>query len=193
MEADQADTIPVRRDTAVLAGNFGVGKTSLFHRLTGTAPGTNRGSAVLRLQNGTRIQLMDTCDMERFENKSLTVSYYRDAACVLLVADASDAPLAQMILVFNKGDSPDADGILLSSIESYQQRLGCCYSVVTSTKTGQGIDLLRDRIGAACRQFRRNTLQLPDQHRSFQLQREPSRQSSTAATDDAPQKSRCGC
>ncbi|PAA80677.1 hypothetical protein BOX15_Mlig001547g3, partial [Macrostomum lignano] len=210
MAADQADTIPVRRDTAVLAGNFGVGKTSLFHRLTGTAPGTNRGSAVLRLQNGTRIQLMDTCDMERFENKSLTVSYYRDAACVLLVADASDArsvqslqnwrdsagfyaPRAQMILVFNKGDSPDADGILLSSIESYQQRLGCCYSVVTSTKTGQGIDLLRDRIGAACRQFRRNTLQLPDQHRSFQLQREPSRQSSTAAADDSPQKSRCGC
>uniref|UniRef100_A0A1I8J355 Small monomeric GTPase n=1 Tax=Macrostomum lignano TaxID=282301 RepID=A0A1I8J355_9PLAT len=197
MAADQADTIPVRRDTAVLAGNFGVGKTSLFHRLTGTAPGTNRGSAVLRLQNGTRIQLMDTCDMERFENKSLTVSYYRDAACVLLVADASDARSVQSLQ--NWRDSAgfyaprDADGILLSSIESYQQRLGCCYSVVTSTKTGQGIDLLRDRIGAACRQFRRNTLQLPDQHRSFQLQREPSRQSSTAAADDSPQKSRCGC
>uniref|UniRef100_A0A1I8F5X8 Small monomeric GTPase n=1 Tax=Macrostomum lignano TaxID=282301 RepID=A0A1I8F5X8_9PLAT len=167
MAADQADTIPVRRDTAVLAGNFG-------------------------------IQLMDTCDMERFENKSLTVSYYRDARLRASLQNWRDsagfyAPRAQMILVFNKGDSPDADGILLSSIESYQQRLGCCYSVVTSTKTGQGIDLLRDRIGAACRQFRRNTLQLPDQHRSFQLQREPSRQSSTAAADDSPQKSRCGC
>uniref|UniRef100_A0A1I8F5T6 Tr-type G domain-containing protein n=1 Tax=Macrostomum lignano TaxID=282301 RepID=A0A1I8F5T6_9PLAT len=110
---------------------------------------------------------MDTCDMERFE-KQVADSTTVTAACVLLVADASDARSCracrtggtaldstphEMILVFNKGDSPDADGILLSSIESYQQRLGCCYSVVTSTKTGQGIDLLRDRIGAACRQF----------------------------------------
>ncbi|PAA81320.1 hypothetical protein BOX15_Mlig006227g4 [Macrostomum lignano] len=120
--------------------------------------------------------------MEQF-NRSLTHGYYRGAACVILVADASNlhsvrsldhwnvdagcyAPHASKILVFTKSDSEVADKNLISwEFESYQARLGCYRSAVVSSKTGRGIDQLLEKIAESCQH--RRALDLQQQHQSL--------------------------
>ncbi|PAA50856.1 hypothetical protein BOX15_Mlig006227g3 [Macrostomum lignano] len=193
----------------VLLGDFGSGKSSLYQRLTlGESGGVRVGEAdtrtqrlqlpaaaaasrisrrteeasLIRLPDNSKALLYDTCSMEQF-NRSLTHGYYRGAACVILVADASNlhsvrsldhwnvdagcyAPHASKILVFTKSDSEVADKNLISwEFESYQARLGCYRSAVVSSKTGRGIDQLLEKIAESCQH--RRALDLQQQHQSL--------------------------
>ena len=173
IQFSMADPEP-RTVKAVLIGDSGVGKSSLFKQfeegvfsthLPSTVSGSFARVPVTSPDTGRTITigLWDTAGQERF--RSVVSVYFKNADFVILVCDLTDrqtftnlnewlrmaqdkAPeTAEMIIVGNKADLDDRHvdlGELLAFGEAHQ-----AFAVVeTSAKTGTGLDILLQHIAA---------------------------------------------
>ena len=115
----------------LLVGDSGVGKSAISNRFTkgnfiennDSTIGVEFGVKVIRCSDvHVKVQLWDTAGQETF--RSITRSYYRNAACALVVYDIGNrqsfeniptwiadvqkvSPLIRLVLVGNKKDTPD--------------------------------------------------------------------------------------
>lgn len=166
-----ADPEP-RTVKAVLIGDSGVGKSSLFKQiedgvfcstLSPTVSGSFTRVAVTSPNTGrvVTIGLWDTAGQERF--RSIVSAYFKKADFVILVCDLSDrqtftdfsewirmakdqAPeTAEMIVVGNKSDL-DGRQVDLEELMVFGESHNALAVVETSAKTGSGLDILLEHI-----------------------------------------------
>ena len=73
-----------------LSGQYGVGKSTIFQRVTGTTAGNTGEHTYTIPRFHASIQLKDTCGFER-HNTSMTLgNYYRGCNCIVFVYDVTD-------------------------------------------------------------------------------------------------------
>ena len=166
-----------RRDTkVVLVGSMGVGKTCLSIRLSkgefcGDVGATLGASLVsLPCESGGEINIWDTAGQERYF--SLVRMYYRGAALIMLCFDLHNVqaeqlqrrakdlvshadPGAKILLVGAKADKVEESGYEAACAQAKE---ACAVAglkvddkvIITSAKTGAGIDDLRAQLQALC-------------------------------------------
>lgn len=148
----------------VLAGNYGVGKTSYTKRLmTRAAPGEVEGTvgvdfaqiAVAHAGHGIRLHIWDTAGQESY--RTIVRAYFRAAQGVLLFFDITDRPSFEdleiwlkeldlgrgganrrppVIIVGNKMDAGNERAVGRSEATAFAMRHGCMYEEV-SAATGE--------------------------------------------------------
>jgi small GTP-binding protein len=151
---------------AVLIGDSGVGKTSLFQRLEGEGfrdeGSATVGGAYARVRcmkaDGQAIDvgLWDTAGQERFRN--IVPMYFQRANIVVVVYDVSSresfvhvnewmemarnkAPSdASFILIGNKSDLEERD-VTFADLQAKKTEIGANAAFETSAKSGQGIEM----------------------------------------------------
>lgn len=152
----------------IMVGNSSVGKTSLLRRLvsahfdegTEATIGIDFAYKKMLMPGGpVNLSIWDTCGAERF--RSLAISYFRNAAVIVLVADLTartpetdleewlrDVRLvndhAPCIIALNKFDCIDqskaADRV--ASMRAWGERHGIAHKhvILTSARSGVGVD-----------------------------------------------------
>jgi small GTP-binding protein len=161
----------------VLAGESGVGKTTLFNRFhnvdRAVVPTTIAAASVsfdIATDQGTaRVALWDTAGQEQYQ--ALAPIYFREATVAVLVfdltrrhtydaistfhamiSDSVDVP--GLIVVGNKSDLPEAE-VEAHEADTLAERLNGTYRAVCAT-SGSGFDELKIAIGLAVIQFGSN-------------------------------------
>jgi small GTP-binding protein len=155
---------------AVLIGDSGVGKTSIFQRIENNtfndAHIPTVGGAYTALQVGVSerdIGLWDTAGQERF--RTIVPMYFQRANIVVIVFDLTSRPSFEhladwydiakskapegikYVLIGNKRDCTDDRVIPLADAEDAQQRFGASVYIETSAVTGDGFDLILSEFG----------------------------------------------
>ncbi|XP_048763661.1 ras-related protein Rab-1-like [Ostrea edulis] len=154
---------------AVLLGEAGVGKSSIFLRLKENVfgerlqptVGIESCSKVVRIDNQTiTLSIWDTAGVERF--KTITRNYYRNTHAVFLVFSCDNpsslhylsqwaddcsrhAPKALKFLIGNKTDLERL--IPVENIDNFAAGFECEDTYFMSAKTGAGVDESFQRIG----------------------------------------------
>jgi small GTP-binding protein len=146
----------------VVVGATGVGKTSIIERcvLDKTTddhePTVGTGFCKLVLNDAT-FEIWDTAGQERF--RSLTRSFFKDAQAALFVFDVNkietlndlefyaqtlrditDPESVVVGLIGNKSDLPPDSRVSRGVIDANVQKLGASFYLLTSVRTGEGID-----------------------------------------------------
>jgi len=158
-----------------LAGDIGVGKTSLIRRYVEnlfaddylTTIGVNISQKKIRCENGQSILLL-IWDVEGFHPRdAVSVNYYTGAAGVIMVADLTRLASIEMIpsmLKAIKKTAPNAESILVgnktdlvnTAHPGYQSFLGISRGLglpyyTTSAKNGQNVEKVFQHLTTAMR------------------------------------------
>ena len=157
---------------AVIIGDSGVGKTSLFTRFQGGGFSQDFLSTIggafanVQVQADTGEEILigmwDTAGQERFRN--IVPMYFQKASFVIAVYSVTErnsfadldywvqiakekAPTnTKIIIVGNKCDCDDLRQVSVEESVRAAERLGACFSVETSAKSGSGIDILLSQL-----------------------------------------------
>ena len=159
----------------VLIGDSGVGKTSIFTRFDKDTfiedPGMTIGGAFTRVDVNTQkgpieLGIWDTAGQERFRN--VVPMYFQRAFMVLIVFDLTNEesfehldewiemskdkspPGCKFIIIGNKLDLINSRAVPFNAFQSVAQKHDALFTLETSAKTGEGIDILLQKIAEEC-------------------------------------------
>ena len=159
----------------VLIGDSGVGKTAIFTRFDKDTfiedTGMTIGGAFTRVDVNTEkgpleLGIWDTAGQERFRN--VVPMYFQRAFMVLIVYDLTNdetfehlndwiqmskekaPPNCKFIIIGNKSDLFSSRAVPFTSAQSLGHQRDALFVLETSAKTGEGIDILLQKITEEC-------------------------------------------